>query len=384
MRYILIALSLILISGTIYQGIRHDTTLTGDGITGSELKVDTTIIQTVKKGSGGRYTYISPTQITSDQDNYNPTGFGAATHIRISGDNGIRAITSFVAPSAVTDVYEKTLFNIGSYPVYMPGEHPDGTGANRISVDKDYMLYPGQSCKLWYDLGSSRWRIVADYNMDRRANLYYSCVAGSQTAGDHNELSFSAIGTGTFTFTSSTGSVPAHFAMSTSTNAAWGYYALFPKGGSTFASFGNAHIFTEAFMQVEDLSDGTNTYTTELQLAEVTASSTLENNNMIGIRYSNGINSGKWELFSQSNSGTESVADLGVTVAADTRYKLRIEMDQARSEARAYVNNVYAGRVTATLPNATAAGARIIHLKSAGSTARVLKIHSFSAGAIYP
>jgi len=30
----------------IYQAVRHDTTMTGEGITGSELKVDTTLIST--------------------------------------------------------------------------------------------------------------------------------------------------------------------------------------------------------------------------------------------------------------------------------------------------------------------------------------------------
>lgn len=47
MKYLIIALAFVFISGTvIYQAVRHDTTMTGEGITGSELKVDTTVIST--------------------------------------------------------------------------------------------------------------------------------------------------------------------------------------------------------------------------------------------------------------------------------------------------------------------------------------------------
>lgn len=47
MKYILYIIAFVCISGTvIYQGVRHDTTMTGDGITGSELKADTTILST--------------------------------------------------------------------------------------------------------------------------------------------------------------------------------------------------------------------------------------------------------------------------------------------------------------------------------------------------
>lgn len=391
MRYILIILAFCLISGTvIYQGVRHDNTLTGSGITGDELKVDTSRLATkyyagtLSASGGSTVRTISPAQITSDQDNYSPTGIGNANHVRISGDSDLQAITGITDSTA--GVLEKTLFNVGSYMIYLPMEHPDSDAAHRFTgYPGDFYLFPGQSVEIYYDITSSRWRIIGQPTLSKYKGLHYSAVAGSATAGDHNELSFSAIGTGTNSFVSSTSSgVPGHWAMSTSTNAAWGYYAYFPKGGSTFGSFGGSHLYAEAYLQLEDLSDGTNTYTTELQLSETIVSSTLENNNLVGIRYSHSINSGKWELFTQSSAGSESVADLGVTVAADTRYLLRIEIDQSRTEARAYINGAYAGKVTGTFPSSAAAGARVVHLKSLGSTARVLKLHSFLAGAIYP
>jgi len=391
MKYILILLAFVFMASTpMWVPLYTDALLTGAGTVDSPLSIDTSAKIATRyyvsgfSSSAPTPTTISPSQLTSDQDNYNPTGMGKATYVRLDGDSGMRAITGIADSTGGT--LEKTLLNIGtSNPIYLPQNHPDSDAAHQFTGwPGDYILYPGASVKILYDVTSTKWRIIGEVNEDLKAGLHYHVPAADQTAGDHNELAFATIGTGTFTFVASNATVPGHWAMSTSTNAAWGYYAYFPKGGSTFGAFGASHIFAETYVQFEDLSDGTNTYTSELQLAETTVSTALENNNMIGIRYSDGINSGKFELFSQSNTGTESVADLGVTVAADTRYKLRIEVDKSRTEARAYVNGAYAGRVTGTFPNATAAGARIVHLKSLGATARVLKIHSFSAGAIYP
>ena len=40
---------------------------------------------------------ISPSQITSDQDNYSPTGWADADVVRLDFDTGGRAITGFAA-----------------------------------------------------------------------------------------------------------------------------------------------------------------------------------------------------------------------------------------------------------------------------------------------
>lgn len=91
---------------------------------------------------------ISPTQLTSDQDDWNPTGFGDATVVRVSGDNGIRAITSMAAQ---TDGEEKKIINVGSYPIYFPAQHADRTAANRIIASSDIILMPNKSITFYYD-----------------------------------------------------------------------------------------------------------------------------------------------------------------------------------------------------------------------------------------
>jgi hypothetical protein len=326
---------------------------------------------------------ISPAQLTGDQDNYAPTGIATANLIRVSSDSGMRAITGIQAPTGTAPL-RLTIANIGSFTLYFPQDHPDSSAANRFTGHSgDFKLYPGKSADIWYDLTSTKWRFLTDESESGRTGVFYEWSAGSVTAGDNNDLGVVAIGSGTNTVTTSSSTLPAFTALSTVTNAAWGYLMFFSKNAITYSYFSGAHQYVEALVSIPTLSDGTNTFTAELQLAQLPNSTTLENNNTIGIRYSDGINSGKWELFTQNGAGSETPIDLGITVAASTLYKLRIELDKSNTEARAFINNVYVGRVNATMPSAAVSGAKIIMLKSVGTAARTLNVHNFSAGAIY-
>lgn len=330
---------------------------------------------------------ISPASITADQDDYAPTGFGAATYVRLGGDNGLRAITGLAAPTG-SDPIEKTLVNVSAYMLYLPQDHPDSTAGNRFTgYPGDYYLYPGASAKILYDVTSSRWRVMSGDPGYARPTVRYDWSASSTTAGDNNSIAVSAmIAGGTApAATASTTSLPAFASLSTASSSTGGSFIYLTKNVGTYSSFGAAHNFAEAIVSIPTLSDGTETYAAELQITNIPSSaSTLENNNTIGIRYSHSINSGKWEVFTQSSSGSEDVADSGITVADATLYKLRIEIDKSLSEARGYINGVYIGKVETDLPNAVILGSRAIIVKSAGTTARTLNVHSLSAGAIYP
>jgi hypothetical protein len=375
MRTLKIFLFLIVIiacgSVPMYQAIRTDATLTGAGTTDSPLGVN-------------RGTELTPASITSDKDDFDPAGWDAASYVRLDGDNGIRAITSFAAPDASTSPQEKTLLNIGSYPIYFPGEHPDGTAANRIITDRDFILYPKQSCKIVYDGTSTRWRIVGEENTEGKTGVFFTNSSVSTIAGDFSNVGMQSINSGSLNNVQGTTSMPSALQIRTEALTNGGYILFFAKGVFEYTAFASAHLYVETILSVPTLSDGTNTYTLELQLAPSPSSSTLENNNTVGIRYSNGINGGEWELFSQDNAAAESVADLNVVVATATRYKLGIWIDKSKTEARAYINDSYVGRVTGNLPNSVICGSRVIVLKSAGTTNRSVNVHNFSAGAIYP
>jgi hypothetical protein len=387
MKGIIIFISVLFLtaSSVMYQAIRHDTTMTGEGTTASPLKVDTSMIATpydvVARSRGGT---ISPAQITADQDDYDPTDWDDATIVRLSTDSDMQGITSFAAPDDTYSQYEKTLINIGSYTIYIPMDHPDGTATNRVTGHSgDFKLYPGKSAKILYDVTSTKWRVLDAENENGRTGAYYFYSNGSATGADWGDWAFDLVSSGAFNWGASTTTLPAYLTLSSQSSTTGGAYFYPAKTVQTFSAFGLAHTFFEATFHLPNLSDGTDTYLAEVQIIPTPTSSTIEVNNMFGVRYSHSVNSGKFELFSQDNVAGESVADLGVTVAANTLYKVRIEVDKSKTEARAYINDVYCGKVTGTLPNSVAVGARCMLLKSAGATARSMRITQASAGAIY-
>ena len=322
---------------------------------------------------------ISPTQITSDQDNYSPTGWAAATLVRLSSDN-FRAITSF---SAQSDGEVKTLLNIGSFPIYLPGQHPDGTAANRIVTPYDYFLFPGKSCSIFYDNTSSRWYITSAKDTYRKG-VYYGGGFGSTTAGDWGNITLTVSGTAAATGTTqATSTSPGGLTLSTGSTNAGASMVSISKTITTPVYYSGSHISCEGTVSIPTLSDGTETFSAGVQVTTSPTSATFAPNNTIGIRYTHGTNSGKWQGFTKDNAGTESTADLGVTVAANTVYSLRIELDKQNAEARFYLDGVMAGRVTANLPTAGAAGARTVMVKSAGTTSRTLNAHSLLLEGIY-
>jgi len=88
-------------------------------------------------------------------------------------------------------------------------------------------------------------------------------------------------------------------------------------------------------------------------------------------------------IISRRFSASPATVDLGVTVAANTNYTLRVAIDKSRSEVRFYVNNAYAGRVTSNLPNAVATGSRAIIVKSVGTTDRTALISRYTFTTTY-
>ena len=364
--------------------------LTGAGTIGNTLKLaqqSATTGQALKwNGSTwapdadfGAPSVISPSQITSDQDNYNPTNFGTASLVRISSD-AFRAITSFASQS---DGEEKQLLNVGSFPIYIPGQHPDGTAANRVITPYDYYIFPGKGCRLIYDNTASRWNILSPKETYRKG-LSYSWAAGSTTAGDWGSITLTTSGTGASSGTATaTSSVPGATTFSTGTTSTGMGCVSFSKTVTTPFYFSGAALAAEGSISLPALSDGTNTYTAALQITNGPTSTSISPNNTIGIRYTHGTNSGKWQGYSKDNAGTETTVDLGVTVATTTVYNLRIELDKQNTEARFYIDGVMAGRVTANLPNAVVCAPREVIVKSAGTTASTLNCHSMFAEAIY-
>lgn len=330
---------------------------------------------------GSTPSVISPSSITSDQDDYAPSGFGTATVLLLSGDSSFRAITGFDS-TGITSGDVKMGWNVNSYPLYFPSEHPDSSASNRIAGDRDHVVLPNRWFCLVRDGSASRWRLITQEVMDYRILLHLWSM-GSTTAGDYGQIAFLAISSGTVNNSSSPGAGnPLAIGLSTSTNTTGGGSAYISKGGAVFF-FGDGHITSDYFIRINGLSDGTNTFTIETSLSGSPNGTTLAANNTCGVRYSHGVNSGKFEAYNKNNSGTESTADTGITVAANTMYYIRIEVDKARSESRFYIDGAFVCRITGSMPNAVSAGSRAMILKSAGTSARMLSVSTMSTRVIY-
>ena len=98
---------------------------------------------------------ISPSQITSNQNNYSPTDLDTARIVRINSD-ATRNLTGLALGTVGRHL---ALFNTGSFAITLKDESASSTAANRFALSGDYVLGADEGVDLWYDTTSSRWRI---------------------------------------------------------------------------------------------------------------------------------------------------------------------------------------------------------------------------------
>jgi len=134
---------------------------------------------------------ITPTQITSNQDNYSPTGFSTATIIRLSSDAS-RNITGLAAG---TDGDMLILMNVGTNPIVLKHD-VTSTAANRFYCpnDEDLTLPKNSFCFAFYDGTSSRWRVAdPDFGTPTTQAIGDAAVAGTVSTHKHAMPSRTAV-----------------------------------------------------------------------------------------------------------------------------------------------------------------------------------------------
>lgn len=100
---------------------------------------------------------ISPSQIVSNQNNYNPTNLATSTALRLFTDAS-RNMTGIVAQPTGTIL---TIHNIGSFNLVLTDEDTNSTAANRFALSESLTIGPDQSTTIRYDGTSSRWRLTS-------------------------------------------------------------------------------------------------------------------------------------------------------------------------------------------------------------------------------
>ena len=104
-------------------------------------------------GAGGDAVTATPSQITSNQNNYAlPSNTDV---VRLSSD-AVRTITGFEADAGAV----VTLYNVGSFDIRIDHEDTASLAANRVisATGSDIVIAPNDNITLVYDSTSSRWR----------------------------------------------------------------------------------------------------------------------------------------------------------------------------------------------------------------------------------
>ena len=321
---------------------------------------------------------ISPSQITSDQDDYAPTGWADADIIRLNFDTGGRAITGF---AAWTNARQKTIINTSANFGYIPCEHPDSTAANRVIGICDHIVGPYGTLLLEYDSTSSRVRVVSNTFNPASPGIFhkgafYQVSPGATLGSDWGSVGF-GISSGDNGTNTPTATLPGAWLFTTLTSSAGVSTLFFAKTLTNHAHDTNSHVVASAFIYLDTLSDGTNTYTFSFGLVGGSNSTTVTLANEIVIKYTNGVNSGKFQGVCRSSS-SETAIDTGITVAVNTPYLLTVCVNKGATEARFYIDGVMVGRITSNVPSA-AIGTRALIGKSAGTTARIAYVANMMA-----
>jgi hypothetical protein len=135
---------------------------------------------------------------------------------------------------------------------------------------------------------------------------------------------------------------------------------------------GAGALHCENLVSLPILSDGTETFTVFVGLGDSPSGATVDG---VNFRYTHAVNSGKWQAVTRSNS-VETAADTGVTVAANTNYRLQIEIGAAGTSADFLINGVSVATIATNIPIGASRQTNIMTgiVKSAGTTNRDLLI----------
>jgi len=309
---------------------------------------------------------ISPTQITSDQNNYTPTNFLTSNVIRLDADSSFRTITG-LGDATQTDGMRIILRNISANTILLSNQNTASTAANRFDFGGyDLPLFSKSEVSVTYDGTLARWTCTVPttyivppmnmgywYFMDRQtgSTADATSVVTAASGGTATGIVAEAKHTGITRFTSGT---------SATGSGSWGNL-----GNQLF--LGNScHWRYDTVIKIDTLSDGTNTYVLRCGFLD---SGSAEPTDGVFFRYTHSVNSGKWELVARANSVETVTNATNTAVAAATWYRLTVIVNPAGTLAEFFQDGVSLGTVAANIPTAASrqTGFGNMFLKSAGT-----------------
>ncbi|MBK7409048.1 MAG: hypothetical protein IPJ40_13910 [Saprospirales bacterium] len=306
--------------------------------------------------------------------------------MRLSGDNGLRAINGFAAE---TNGEIKTLVNVGAYALYLAPEHTGSAAANRIRYKEEVIIPAGESVQIYYDGTLSRWVPIVSpapgYQVADRGVYYDQMPTKIPTAVSEN-FPFFIWGSVQLLNGPPTPNEPFVFwDMNSGSTPSGGSGMAYARQTEEMAYIGTSHIVAKTFCKTPAvLSDASNSYYWFLRIADNPSSGFWNQNNSLGIRYRHEVNGGKFECYIRDGSGNDTVMDSGVTVETNKEYEMAVSLNKTNTEATFFINGVVVGRITSGMPSPIAVGPSLQLEKTAGTSARSWKVYRFIGAAIMP
>lgn len=101
----------------------------------------------------------SPSQITGNVNDYNPTGLNIADDLRVSTDADGRQITGMIGQPGMN----VRVHNIGTHTLVLVNGSSSSATTNRFEIGADITLAADQSIDVGYDPVSMRWRVAGNW-----------------------------------------------------------------------------------------------------------------------------------------------------------------------------------------------------------------------------
>lgn len=324
---------------------------------------------------------VRPTQVTSTQNNYNPSGYSTTKSqtIEINGNGNFITITGLT--SATRDGVEKTFDNVGTNSLIFAKLHTGSSSANRFDVTKDLILYPKMVATFRYDSIGQKWKLKSTnesqvsygnvVSMDLRRNTGFATTNREEIFGP-NGGSISAIPA-----TSSNLNPIRSLSFSTGVVATSSpIYSV--KSSAVFLSANETYIRVLAKIQTSATAS-TNAQSYEIKLAlEADVDTIVEEGAYI--LYHHNTNAGDWTVTTH-NGTTSSSVDSDVAFATSTDYDLEL-IYYPYGEVVAFINGTRVAK-TSDLPTDIACQAFVQLDKDNGTTASSFTLTAFEFQAVY-
>ncbi len=331
----------------------------GDGVAGNP---------TISATAGGE-SVITPSQITTHPDPYNPTNLSTATMMRLSGDASFRGIQTMTAPSV-----DKVLrvMNIGTNTLAFQKNVAFTTNANRFDFIRDLNLLPNESATLYYDLTAARWKLISHEKIPLDKRRRTMGFLPSTTSASASERWTWASGSGHSVAynipSSSFDDLTNSLVIGTGTTTTGAGY-LSSKSLSTVYSVPAASaVYFSARIYIPTASDATDTYAVEVGM-KASAGIGVTTNGFF-FRYTHSENSGNWRAVSTvSGVGTATnTSDPGISGA----YQQLELIKRSNGFIGVYINGVW--RTDMSYSGTVDLQPVILITKSAGTTTRNIEI----------